>query len=210
MKVTVKMLAISAGIVAVGATATIFAFASANKAPIKHTGQHLDSVSTATTVKPTSTQTAPTDTASTSTTPVSQQTTTTQSPTTSDPAPTPAPQPAYGQDPSNGNIYRVFDQTSVMTSAGIDSSQQSDAAATISTLNSQWTYFNADPSASASGQYMGVTLCNIPASRLNASAPDWKTNPVSQLSYCNQYVAGRYGSWGVALNHIKTSGANSF
>lgn len=210
MKVTVKTLAISASIVAVGATATIFAFASANKVPVKHASEHLDSVSTTTAVKPTSTQAAPADTSSTSTAPVSQQTTTTQPSTTSDPTPAPAPQPAYGQDPSNGNIYRVFDQTSVMTSAGIDSSQQSDAAATISTLNSQWTYYNADPSASASGQYAGITLCNTAASKLGASVSDWKTNPIGQLSYCNQYVTARYGNWGVALSHIKASGVNSF
>jgi hypothetical protein len=209
MKVKVKAIIIGASVLAVGATGSVFALTSNTKTPAKGS-THLDSVVSSADTKPASTQSAQVSTVdSTSTKPAAQQTTT-QATTTPTPTPASTPQPAYGQDSSNGNLYRVFDQTSVMNSAGIDSAQQSDAAATISALNPQWIYYNSDPASSPNGQYIGASLCNAPAARLNASVPDWKTSPIGQLQYCNQYAIGRYGSWAAALSHIKTSGANSF
>lgn len=106
-------------------------------------------------------------------------------------ASTPTPKLLYGVDPNNPGIYVVFDKASVMTQAGIPADQQA-AAESILQSHGQWTYYNSN--VGSDGVYSNG-LCGLPQAKLDALAPDWKTNPVSQLPLCNQYIIGKYGSW---------------
>jgi hypothetical protein len=39
-------------------------------------------------------------------------------------------------------------------------------------------------------------LCqSLPAEKMASAGPDYLTNPVTQLRWCNSYALGRYGSW---------------
>ncbi len=35
----------------------------------------------------------------------------------------------------------------------------------------------------------------LPGSKMASAGPDWETNPITQLRWCNGYAIGRYGSW---------------
>jgi len=42
-------------------------------------------------------------------------------------------------------------------------------------------------------------LCQaLPADKMGSAGSDWKTNPITQLRWCNQYVRDRYHSWAAA------------
>ena len=42
----------------------------------------------------------------------------------------------------------------------------------------------------------GYGMCQAtPASKMETAGADWRTNPVTQLKWCNSYAVGRYGSW---------------
>ena len=46
---------------------------------------------------------------------------------------------------------------------------------------------------SSSGAY---GLCqSLPAHKMASAGPDWRTNPVTQLRWCDAYAHQRYGSW---------------
>lgn len=39
-------------------------------------------------------------------------------------------------------------------------------------------------------------LCQaLPGNKMAKSGDDWKTNPITQLKWCNEYANSRYGSW---------------
>ncbi|MDB5184934.1 MAG: Conserved hypothetical secreted protein with domain [Candidatus Saccharibacteria bacterium] len=38
----------------------------------------------------------------------------------------------------------------------------------------------------------------LPGEKMASAGADWQTNPVTQLTWCNQYALGRYGSWAAA------------
>lgn len=42
----------------------------------------------------------------------------------------------------------------------------------------------------------GYGLCqSTPANKMATAGEDWRTNPVTQLKWCNQYAIQRYGNW---------------
>lgn len=45
----------------------------------------------------------------------------------------------------------------------------------------------------------GYGMCQAtPAAKMETAGADWRTNPVTQLKWCNSYAVGRYGSWAKA------------
>ena len=50
--------------------------------------------------------------------------------------------------------------------------------------------------------YGGYGLCqSTPGSKMATAGADWATNPITQLKWCSNYAAGRYGGWHNAYNH---------
>jgi hypothetical protein len=50
--------------------------------------------------------------------------------------------------------------------------------------------------------YDGYGLCqSTPPQKMASAGSDWKTNPVTQLKWCNSYAISRYGSWWQSYNH---------
>jgi uncharacterized protein YabE (DUF348 family) len=44
-------------------------------------------------------------------------------------------------------------------------------------------------------------LCQaLPGSKMASAGSDWKTNPITQLKWCDSYAQSRYGSWKAAYN----------
>ena len=41
----------------------------------------------------------------------------------------------------------------------------------------------------------------LPGSKMASAGADWETNPVTQIRWMSQYVNGRYGGWGPAMNY---------
>ncbi|CAN5408478.1 hypothetical protein BH09PAT4_BH09PAT4_01500 [soil metagenome] len=68
-------------------------------------------------------------------------------------------------------------------------------------------YFYVDYIVSHEGGWSGVTkynsagsgaygLCQaLPGSKMASAGSDWRTNPITQLKWCDGYATGRYGSW---------------
>lgn len=55
---------------------------------------------------------------------------------------------------------------------------------------SSWNYKAVNPSSGAYG------LCQaLPGTKMGTIASDWQTNPVTQLTWCDNYAEERYGSW---------------
>lgn len=103
---------------------------------------------------------------------------------------------AYGEDPNNPGTYIVFDKTSVMTDAGISSADQSAADRYIA-LKSDWRY-HVDSSSD-------INLCAIlPIVKMATAGSDYKTNPVTQLKWCDTFIKGSYGSWQKAYDTCST------
>ncbi len=104
-------------------------------------------------------------------------------------------QPEYGPEPQNPDIFQVFDTIAVMTSAGIASDQQAAAYQTIK-LSSDWQYEGLD--------YPSINLCRAnPPAKMQSYGTDFRTNPVTQLKWCNGYVTARYGNWTAALSYAQ-------
>lgn len=60
----------------------------------------------------------------------------------------------------------------------------------IITRESGWNYKAQNPSSSAYG------LCQaLPGSKMETVGSDWKSNPVTQLKWCDGYAKERYGGW---------------
>ncbi len=86
------------------------------------------------------------------------------------------------------------DKQGVMAAAGISARDYSYVDYIVS-RESRW---NAGAQNASSGAY---GLCQaLPASKMASSGSDYRTNPVTQLKWCDGYAKGRYGSWEAAYN----------
>lgn len=86
------------------------------------------------------------------------------------------------------------DKQGVMAAAGIAKSDYTYVDYIIS-RESRW-------NAGALNARSGATgLCQaMPGSKMASAGSDWKTNPVTQMKWCDGYAKGRYGSWQAAYN----------
>lgn len=121
----------------------------------------------------------------------------TPSSASSAPAVTSQPQQLdYGPDPTQPGVYIVFNKSKVMTEAGIPPEQQASANTLITDLM-QWRY-------EVSGQE--ADICYImPEVKMATVAPDYETDPVTQLTYCNKIAQDWYGGWNQALAKYEAS-----
>jgi len=86
------------------------------------------------------------------------------------------------------------DKQGVMAAAGIRSSDY----AYVNHIVSKESGWNAAAYNARSG---ATGLCQaLPGSKMASAGSDWKTNPVTQLKWCQGYAVGRYGSWGAAYD----------
>ncbi len=91
-------------------------------------------------------------------------------------------------------------QNSLMTKAGISPSNFGYVDYIVS-IESSWNYTAVNPYSGAYG------LCQaLPATKMAQFGADWKTNPVTQLKFCNSYANSRYGSWAGAASFMKSNG----
>lgn len=106
------------------------------------------------------------------------------------PTPEPEPTPTYGEDPNNPGLYIVFDKTALMDSAGISSGDRQ----YVQGIVKNWIY---------KGPLQEQTLCGaLPKAKMSVTGPDYETNPVTQLKWCDFYAKGRYGSWQAAYDSL--------
>jgi uncharacterized protein YabE (DUF348 family) len=101
---------------------------------------------------------------------------------------------------TNVNIPR--DKISIMRAAGISSSDYGYVDYIVS-HEGGWngtTKYNY----SGSGAY-GICQA-LPGSKMASAGSDWRTNPVTQLRWCDGYATGRYGSWSGAYSFWLRSG----
>lgn len=81
------------------------------------------------------------------------------------------------------------EQKAVMSAVGISEADQVYVSYIID-HESTWNYLAVNSSSGAYG------LCQaLPASKLESAGSDWKTNPITQMKWCNNYAMERYGSW---------------
>lgn len=81
-----------------------------------------------------------------------------------------------------------------LSAAGIPESQWGYVDHII-TKESGWNYTAQNRSSGAYG------LCqSLPGSKMASAGADWKTNPITQLRWCNSYANARYGGWAGAYN----------
>lgn len=91
-------------------------------------------------------------------------------------------------------------KTELMKNAGIKSSDYHYVDYII-TAESNWNYTATNPYSKAYG------LCQaLPPEKMAVSGSDWKTNPDTQMDWCNGYANSRYGSWENAYNFHKANG----
>lgn len=103
-----------------------------------------------------------------------------------------ATQPAVQAAPTVTNY--PTDHDSIMAAAGISASDYGYVDYIVS-HESGWRTYAAEPSSGAYG------LCqSLPAAKMATAGADWATNPVTQMSWCNSYAIGRYGSWAAAYD----------
>jgi hypothetical protein len=85
------------------------------------------------------------------------------------------------------------EQEELMTQAGIAKDQQLSAGCIIY-MESGWNYQATNPTSGAYGLPQ-----SLPASKMASAGADWKSNPITQLKWANQYATTRYGSWSEAV-----------
>ena len=86
------------------------------------------------------------------------------------------------------------DKTALMAAAGIRSSDYGYVNYIVS-RESSW---RVNAEGSPPGAY---GLCQAyPGSKMATFGDDWRTNPVTQLRWCNGYAVSRYGNWAGAYN----------
>lgn len=161
----------------VGAVSAVLLGNHSQPAPLKHLSSQTLAQPTAdktTTVSPSTTTTTATDAAPQT----SQNTQST---------------PAFGQDPNNPGQYLVYDRTSVMNSAGIPSSQQSDADTAISRV-SNWSYGNFLTLCKRGAGPSSMTSGNVRDSQA-AFGPTVYTDAVIQLKWCVQWMNDNNLTW---------------
>jgi resuscitation-promoting factor RpfB len=96
---------------------------------------------------------------------------------------------------ARGNYVNIpSDKQGVMAAAGIAKSDYTYVDYIVS-RESRW-------NAGAYNARSGATgLCQaVPGGKMASAGADWKTNPVTQMKWCNGYAKGRYGSWQNAYN----------
>lgn len=86
-------------------------------------------------------------------------------------------------------------KTGMMAAAGIQPEDYG-AADYIISHESSWRLYAVEPHTGAYG------LCqSLPAVKMASVGSDWRTNPVTQLKWCNSYAETRYGGWWASYNH---------
>lgn len=86
------------------------------------------------------------------------------------------------------------DKTAAMSAAGIALKDHAFVNYIVS-RESRWNVYAINSSTGAYG------LCQaLPGTKMATAGSDWKTNPVTQLRWCNGYAVGRYGSWSAAYD----------
>ncbi len=83
----------------------------------------------------------------------------------------------------------VNDHQSVMAAAGIDQNDYQ-AAEYIVSHESGWRTEAREPHSGAFGLPQA-----LPDIKMASAGSDWRTNPVTQLRWADQYARSRYGSW---------------
>lgn len=92
----------------------------------------------------------------------------------------------------NSNISD--DKEKIMAEAGISKDDYSYVDYIVS-HESSWNYSAENSTSGAYG------LCQaLPPTKMSSTGKDWKTNPVTQLIWCDNYAHSRYGSWESAYN----------
>jgi uncharacterized protein YabE (DUF348 family) len=86
------------------------------------------------------------------------------------------------------------DKSAVLTAAGISNSNYMYVNYVIE-HESHW-----NPAAVNASGCTGLGQA-CPGSKLAAACPSWRSDPVCQMKFFNQYAVGRYGSWASAYNH---------
>lgn len=87
-----------------------------------------------------------------------------------------------------------YSKTELMKKAGIKSSDYYYVDYII-TKESSWN----EKAINSKSQAYG--LCQaLPGEKMKSTGEDWKTNPITQLKWCNEYAKSRYGSWEEAYN----------
>jgi hypothetical protein len=105
-------------------------------------------------------------------------------------APPEPEQPKYGEDPNNPGVFVVFDKTAVMTEAGVSTDDYN----YVDKILRGWIYKGSSPSANLCQAY--------PATKMQSFGADYPDNPITQLKWCNDYVAKRYGTWAKAADYF--------
>ncbi|MFV0499631.1 MAG: peptidoglycan DD-metalloendopeptidase family protein [Bacilli bacterium] len=81
------------------------------------------------------------------------------------------------------------DKKEIMSAVGIKESDYNYVDYIVS-HESSWDYKATNSSSGAYG------LCQaLPGNKMATSGSDWKTNPITQMDWCNNYAEERYGSW---------------
>lgn len=81
------------------------------------------------------------------------------------------------------------DKQEILKRAGVNSKDYNSVDFIIS-HESSWNEKAVNESSGAYG------LCQaLPATKLSSTGDDWKTNPVTQMKWCDNYAKERYGSW---------------
>ncbi len=99
----------------------------------------------------------------------------------------------------NTLIVEDEDKKKQMNQAGIDEEDYGYVDYIID-HESSWDYQATNPSSGAYGYCQA-----LPPEKMNSIATDWKTNPQTQLKWCDQYARERYGTWEDAYNFWYTN-----
>ena len=103
-------------------------------------------------------------------------------------APTPAP------EPKPIPVKQPTTKEEIMSAAGIPKKDWP-AVDYIITKESGWRHTAVNKTSKATG------LCqSLPASKMSSAGADYRTNPVTQMKWCNSYAKARYGGWWQAHN----------
>jgi hypothetical protein len=122
--------------------------------------------------------------------------------------------PKSSSGSSGGGINDTFGSTATenswMHSAGIATSNYGYVSYIVS-HESGWcatrlqgyygSCLSAAPSSIPENMYTGYGVCqSTPANKMASVGSDWRTNPVTQLKWCNAYAVSAYSSWAGAAN----------
>lgn len=105
-------------------------------------------------------------------------------------------------------VYIPEDRASIMRAAGIPQSDFPYAEAIINRENGLWcptrwqgqahcpAFYEEKYPGAENDTSLGYGLCqSTPAVKMSTAGSDWRTNAVTQMKWCSEYAAERYGSW---------------